>query len=193
MSGLSRWREPLAGLGGGGAFLVFHLALGGGLGGALAGLAAAAAVYLGLRLVIPPPGAPGAAAAGHPLLALARPRLIRLAALLPALDPAVAGPVGRLVELAVATAERAEATGELPAAARRLLGTYLETALRIVEHDTALRRDGIADHGARVAALMTELADVVRAQSHQGAGGARLALEAELALLDRTLTAEKLR
>lgn len=190
MAALRRWRDVLAGLAGGAAFLFFHLALGRDGTAVLAGLAAAVATYAGVRLVLPAPGRPGEGGRA-PVLDRAWVQLTRLADLLPMLDAPVATPVAALLEAGIIAAGSAEAGGDLPLPARRLLTTHLETTLRIVEHHAALRRRGFADQSPRVARVLDDLLLWVRDEEQKGADGVTQALNAELAFLDRMLAAYK--
>ncbi|MDD3445841.1 MAG: hypothetical protein PHS60_10550 [Zavarzinia sp.] len=182
----------VAGTGGGVAFLVFYLGLGA---GAFASLAAGAAAYVALRLIGRAMKAPliATGTAAGDLVTGAGERLRRLETLARSANPAVARWLDAVVAAAMPLVEDVGRHPERAMEARRLLGFWLDLAVRMGEHAETIRAlKGDAHPGlAKICAMLEEVVNAFAAHADSAAAAELSRLELDLAVLERSLEAER--
>ena len=183
-------RHVVAGAGGGAGFLVFYLGLQVSAGPSLLlGVAA----YVGLLLLgraLRPPAAAVGNAAGD-LIAGAAARLQRLEDLAEDVPPAVRPALARIVAASLETLALVEENPDDAMAHRRPLTFWLDMTLRIAEQAARLRALSGDIHPDL--AKITGMLDEVEKAFAEHADSALAGLETELAVLARSIDAERAR
>ncbi|MFZ2872380.1 hypothetical protein [Zavarzinia sp.] len=184
-------RHVLSGLGGGIAFLIFYLGLGDAPSLSIgAGLAAYGAVQLIFRALAP--GAPTGSAAVD-ILTVADGHLDAINHLAGVAPPALAARLRRLEDVALPVVYRVQEHPENAMDQRRLLTFYLGLGRRLGEHGQRLYQLRGADHPslARIGAMLDEVTGAFTARAESAKAVELARLETELAVLERSLEAER--
>lgn len=183
----------LSGLGGGFAFLAFYLGLGD---PPSLSIGAGLAAYVGIGFIysaFAPARGPVAGSAAGDILSIAADHLDAIAHLVAEAPPALAKRLRRLEDVALPVVFEVEQHPDEAMARRRLLTFYLGLGRRLGEQGLRLHALSGGGHPslAKVLAMLDEVTGVFSRSADSAAASELARLETELAVIERSLEAER--